>query len=217
MVPYIFLSCIHRKDNGKWEQTSKGEGKTVKLSIEEIICILEVLRKKSANWRGFHIFKNRKTEINIGWESEAREVLLVKIGEYKKKLRFPNTEFLTHLLEHILKEKIEFATSGTFATAESANERDDEKEYGLFTEQILARDGLQVVETTEYGVESIERIEIEAKIVAESPKALRLRLDTGKEFWVPKSTIHSQYDAKNRASMQNIILDKWIVDKNLFS
>ncbi|MHA1508743.1 MAG: hypothetical protein ACTSO6_08580, partial [Promethearchaeota archaeon] len=47
-TPYIFLSCINRKEDGTWEKTSEGEGKTVKLSIEEIICILEVLLKKSA-------------------------------------------------------------------------------------------------------------------------------------------------------------------------
>jgi hypothetical protein len=50
-APYIFLSCINRKEDGTWERTSEGEGKTVKISIEEIICILEVLLKKSANWR----------------------------------------------------------------------------------------------------------------------------------------------------------------------
>ena len=53
-VPYIFLSCFNRKEDGSWEKIHEGEGKTVKLSIEEIICILEVLDKKSAIWRGFH-------------------------------------------------------------------------------------------------------------------------------------------------------------------
>ncbi len=27
-VPYVFLSCINRKEDGTWENTSKGEGKT---------------------------------------------------------------------------------------------------------------------------------------------------------------------------------------------
>ena len=54
---YVFLSCINRKSDGKWEKPSHGEGKTVKITIEEIICILEVLHRKSANWRGYHVFK----------------------------------------------------------------------------------------------------------------------------------------------------------------
>ncbi|KKL78824.1 hypothetical protein LCGC14_2021000, partial [marine sediment metagenome] len=112
MVPYIFLSCINRKENGKWETTTKGEGKTVKLSIEEIICILEVLYRRSANWRGYHVFKDRKTEIYVGWEDESRQILQIRIGEYLKKLRFPNLNFMTLLLDHLLSEKIEFATSG---------------------------------------------------------------------------------------------------------
>ena len=77
MVPYIFLSCIYRKDDKTWEKTIKGEGKTVKISLEEIICILEVLRRKSANWRGYHVFEDRKTEIYVGWEDESRQVLQI--------------------------------------------------------------------------------------------------------------------------------------------
>jgi len=113
-VPYIFLGCIARKADGTWEKVSEKEGKTVKLSLEEIICILEVLNKKSANWRGTHVFKERKTEIYVGWESETREVIRIKIGEYVKKLRFPNLNLFILMLEHILGEKIEYATSGTF-------------------------------------------------------------------------------------------------------
>ena len=71
-LPHIFLSNINRKGDGSWEKPSKKEGKTVRLSIEEIICILEVLHKRSANWRGSHVFKERKTEIYVGWESEDR-------------------------------------------------------------------------------------------------------------------------------------------------
>ena len=50
-VAHIFISIINRKEDGTWERKAEGEGKTVKISMEEIICILEVLKKKSANWR----------------------------------------------------------------------------------------------------------------------------------------------------------------------
>jgi len=211
-VPYIFLSCINRKEDGKWENTSEGEGKTVKISIEEIICILEVLLKKSANWRGFHVFKERKTEIYVGWEKESREVIQIKIGEYIKKLRFPNLNFFTLMLEHILSEKIECATSGKSKKKSKDDATPEEGDYGIFSEQIIARDGLQVVETTEFGV-SEETIEIEAKVKVESPKALLITLESDKEFWIPKSTIHNNYDVENKKKLQTLIVDKWIIEK----
>ena len=211
-APYVFLSCINRKEDGTWENTSKGEGKTVKISTEEIICILEVLLKKSANWRGFHVFKERKTEIYVGWERESREVVQIKIGEYVKKLRFPNLNFFTLMLEHILSEKIEFATSGKFKTIAMDGDTPDESEYGVFSEHIIARDGLQVVETTEFGV-SEDTIEIKAKVKVESPKALLIILESDKEFWIPKSTIHNNYDVENKKKLQTLIVDKWIIEK----
>ena len=211
-VPYIFLSCINRKEDGTWERTSEGEGKTVKITIEEIICILEVLHKKSANWRGFHVFKERKTEIYVGWEKESHQVLQIKIGDYVKKLHFPNLNFFTLMLEHILTEKIEFATSGKTEKKSKDGDVHGESEYGVFSEQILARNGLQVVETTEFGVLK-ETIEVKAKIKVESPKALLITLESDIEFWIPKSTIHSEYDVKNKKKLQNLIVDKWIIDK----
>jgi hypothetical protein len=213
MVPYVFLSCINRKDDGTWEKTTKGEGKTVRISIEEIICIIEVLHRRSANWRGYHVFKDRKTEIYVGWEDESHQVLRVKIGDYIKKLRFPNLNFLTLMLEHILSEKIEFATSGTFeAKGKEKEELDEEVEYGVFAEHITARDGLHIVETTEYGA-SMDRVIIKAKIKVESPKALLIILESDEEFWIPKSTIHNEYDVKSR-ELQKFNVDKWIIEKH---
>ncbi|MFX1454740.1 MAG: hypothetical protein ACFFDB_05135 [Promethearchaeota archaeon] len=214
MVPYIFLSCISRKEDGTWEKTTKGEGKTVKISIEEIICILEVLYRRSANWRGYHVFKDRKTEIYAGWEDESRQVLLIRIGDYTKKLRFPNLNFLSLMLEHLLTEKIEFATSGTFESpTKEKREVDNEGEYGVFTEHITTRDGLHIVETTEYDT-SIDTIDIKAKIKVESPKALLITLESGEEYWIPKSTVHSKYDVNNKETLQNFVIDKWIIDKH---
>lgn len=213
ITPYVFLSCINRKDDGAWERPVKGEGKTVKLSIEEIICILEVLYRRSANWRGFHVFKDRKTEIYAGWEDESRQVLLIKIGNYMKKLRFPNLNFLTLLLEHLLSEKIEFATSGTFESErKEKQEVDEESEYGVFAEYITARDGLHIVETTEYDT-SIDTFDINAKIKVDSPKALMITLESGEEYWIPKSTVHSVYDVNNKEMFQRFVVDKWIIEK----
>jgi hypothetical protein len=211
--PYVLLSCINRNDEGEWEKISKGEGKTVKISIEEMICILEVLNKRSAIWRGYHVFKDRRNEIQVGWLDETREVLLVQLGSYKKKLRFPNVEFLKLLMNHLLIEKIEFATSNPTRTRGKGKSPTLAEDYSFFTENITSRDGLKVVETTEYPT-SVDVIEVNAKIKAESPKALLIAIDSDQELWVPKSTIHSEYDGKNKESFQKMIIDQWIVERN---
>jgi hypothetical protein len=185
--PYVLLSCINRNEEGEWEQVSKGEGKTVKITIEEMICILEVLNKKSAIWRGYHVFKDRRNEIQVGWIDESREVLLVQLGSYKKKLRFPNVDFLKMLMDHLLIEKIEFATSSPAKTRGKGKIPLVAEDYSFFTENITSRDGLKVVETTEYPT-SVDVIEVNVKIKAESPKALLITMDSDQELWVPKST-----------------------------
>ena len=210
-VPHIFITCIKKKDDNTWEKPTNGEGKTVKLSIEEIICILEVLERNCSNWRGYNVFKDEKTEIIVGWEDSSLQVLLFKIGNYEKKLRFPNTKFLMLFLDHILTEKIEFATSGTFKIKAKQGSI-KESDYGVFSENIFAKDGLQVIETTEYDALS-ETLEIEVKIKVESPKALLIVLDSGHEFWIPKSTVHSHYNVKEGENFQKLILDKWIIEK----
>jgi len=213
-VPFIFIRCLNRKEDGTWEKPSQNEGKTIRLSLEEIICIQEVLNKKSQNWRGYHVFRDEKTEIFVGWESEAREVLKFKIGNYKKKLKFPNTTFLSRLLDHISDEKIEYATSGTFET-KVKKEKIKDADYSVFTEHIKAKNGLQVVETTEFEL-SKDRLEINAKIKVESPKALLITLDTGNEFWIPKSTVHNEYNVNDKENFQKIKVDRWIIDRNIY-
>ena len=116
------------------------------------------------------------------------------------------------MLEHILSEKIEFATSGTFEAKEE-QKYDDEREYSVFSENIKARDGLQIIETTEYGA-NVDTIEILAKIKVESPKALLITLKTGEEFWIPKSTVHNSYEVKNKKKLQKFLVDKWIIEKS---
>ena len=73
-IPYIFIRCLNRKEDGTWEKPSQSEGKTIRLSLEEIICIQEVLNRRSQNWRGYHVFRDEKTEIFVGWESEAAKM-----------------------------------------------------------------------------------------------------------------------------------------------
>jgi hypothetical protein len=118
------------------------------------------------------------------------------------------------MLEHLLSEKIEFATSGTFESkTKGKKDVDDEAEYGVFAEHITARDGLHIVETTEYD-SSIDTVDIKAKIKVESPKALLITLESGEEYWIPKSTVHSVYDVNNKETLQKFVVDKWIIEKH---
>jgi hypothetical protein len=40
------LKCIKKKNDGIWEKPSKGEDKKIKCSLEEMIMILQVLKRK---------------------------------------------------------------------------------------------------------------------------------------------------------------------------
>ncbi|MFX1574328.1 MAG: hypothetical protein ACFFB0_16430 [Promethearchaeota archaeon] len=105
--PYMFLRCIKSKADGSWEKPSKNEGKTIKIDLEEIVMILQVLTRKSESWKTVHIFKDNKTSISFQWNQDT---LWVNIGEYGKKLLYPQVEICRLLFQHILNEKIEFAT-----------------------------------------------------------------------------------------------------------
>jgi len=39
--PYMFLRFIKNKSDGEWEKPSKGEGKAIKFSLEEMVSILQ--------------------------------------------------------------------------------------------------------------------------------------------------------------------------------
>jgi hypothetical protein len=73
------------------------------------------------NWRGYHIYKQESTEIHLYWKDKAKSICVFEIGSYKKEFKFPDTKLFTLLLNHILFEKIEFATSGS-ATLKPIND-----------------------------------------------------------------------------------------------
>jgi len=106
--PFIFLQFIKKKENGTWEKLSLKEEKTIKCNLEEIIMILRVLEGKEKSWSTVHVFKEEKTSISVSWEGEAK--LWFNVGDYPKMLKFAQIEILRRLIDHILQEKIEFAT-----------------------------------------------------------------------------------------------------------
>ena len=54
---YIFVTCIKKKPDSSWEKPTLKEGKTVRLSLEEIIMILRVLNRKAKNWISYHDYQ----------------------------------------------------------------------------------------------------------------------------------------------------------------
>lgn len=107
---FIFIQSIKRKGKNSWEKPSKGEGKNIKLSLGEMIMIFKVLDGVKDSWSTYHRYRDESTQISFNWQES---VLWINIGEYAKKLQSPNIDILKLLLNHLIKEKIEFATGGT--------------------------------------------------------------------------------------------------------
>ncbi len=108
--PFIFLQCIKKKQNGTWEKPSLSEGKIVRLTIEEIIQVIDVFSNKTS-WNTVHKYKEKSTRIAINWDKD-NQGFWINVGPYSRIIKFPQSEFLRRLLKHLMLEKIEFATSG---------------------------------------------------------------------------------------------------------
>lgn len=108
--PFIYFQCIRKKENGVWEKPSLNEGKIVKLNMGEIIEMLFILSQKKREWSTIHTFNNITTRISIK-EHETDQAFWINIGNYNRLLKSPQSELLKRLFEHMLQEKIEFATT----------------------------------------------------------------------------------------------------------
>ncbi|MFX1321978.1 MAG: hypothetical protein ACFFAQ_10065 [Promethearchaeota archaeon] len=204
--PFIFLKCIKKRGDGAWEKPSKGEGKTVKCNLDEIIMILQVLNRKIKSWSSFHNFNNLKTQISFQWEEEK---VWINIGNYSKMLNFAQVEILRLLLEHILKEKIEYATSSRISVVKNKSKNIEmNKAINTATEievnpDISNKKNSKIIETSQ----------IEGNIEAETKNALLINFNDGNEIWVPKSIIRSQNNL-NKDLAQTFLIDTWFLKKN---
>lgn len=105
--PFIFLTCVRKKRDGNWEKTSQGEGKTIRLSLEEMVSIKEVFKKCPSSWKSVHKYKDEMTGIEFVSRENPSLPYLLKIGSYPKPLTFAQGEIFRMLLEHLITEKIE--------------------------------------------------------------------------------------------------------------
>lgn len=228
--PFIFLKFLKKKASNVWEKPSKGEGKTIKISIEEMITTLYVLYGKLHTWSGFHSFKDEKTSISLGWD-EKKEIFWIRVDEYAKSLKFPQTEFFKLLLEHLIKEKVIFATSGNNSlnkkdlNKNNSNDLIDYFESDSFFENLDDFNGINKDEkfssinskkSISDNKKSSPKQTIKARLKNSTDKALLLIFGNGKEVWFPKSTINNleKIDLYQNSSQQRFLIDAWILQKN---
>ncbi len=206
--PFMFFRLIKSKNNGSWEKPSSGEGKVIKFSIEEMVWIIRVLENEVNSWSSYHTFKDSKTQISFKWEDGKHDKLWVHIGSYSKVLEYAQFTILNMLLKHILKEKIEFATTPTSYKKSNPNQSNSL----IVQEEVITTDVTSP--SDEDNDDKPSKIKnVDGSIKGETDKALLIQFNNGLEVWIPKSTIHSGFD-NIKDKMQNFAIDNWILRKN---
>jgi len=196
---FIFLQCIQKKSDGYWEKPSNGEGKTIKINMDEMVMILEVLNKKLQNWSSYHKFNEVNTQISFKWEDEKKQRLYINIGKYSKMLNYAQTEILRLLLKHLLKEKIEYATSWNLSK-NKLEKRPREK----------TRMPIELIKPDK---QNSQTIPIEGAIKGETQKALLINFDDEHKLWIPKSAISIGYNPEIDMA-QTFHIASWLLRKN---
>jgi hypothetical protein len=226
----VFFTFTRKKQDGSWEKFKKGEGKSIKLSLEEIAMILEVLKSHRESWSTVHSFKQEKTPIKIEWEQNKQDRLWISVGKYNKMLNIAQIKILTALLTHIFKEKIEFATvplniGDASQSKEIVNIKGENKQKTqsplknvlVIKEEIVSPSSQRKNSNQEIPIRIVKKddnsISLLGIIKAETRKAILIEFGDNKQTWIPKSQIHSDFDP-NIEKEQEFIIDTWILKKN---
>ncbi len=110
---YSYFRFIKKNDAG-WERPSENGGKAIKLSIQELICILDVLNGEKESWNTVHKYNSETTSLSFACENRTQYSFKFSVSSgsngYVKQIIYPESKFLRILLDHIIKEKIENAT-----------------------------------------------------------------------------------------------------------
>jgi len=200
--PALFITFIRKKEDGSWEKPSKKEGRAIKFSLVDIAFILQVLRGDKNAWNTVHSFEQRRISISIERDSDNRESLKVKAGDYLIVLNYGEAEVFKALLEHAFQEKVIGSTE--------VKKREDFSELKKERSQETTRESLE---------EKKENVLRESTVLTgactgETEKALLIDFEgNNKEIWIPKSTIRSSFDS-NITDSQTFEIDTWILKKN---
>ncbi len=227
--PYFFLRCIKKKSDGSWEKPSKGEGRSVRLSLEELVSILRVLRGEVSAWNTTHSYKEQQTSITVYWSSSSskeKKDLWIIVAEYKKMMNVTQAEVLKLLLEHILHEKIEFSTIQQSKKEDIMEEPEAEEiveesppaTTEIINEELVESPAEVVVKEAppvQNGKKSGKKsyTTVTGSVGGSTEKAIKVNLNKeGFETWIPKSVINSEYDASIK-SEQEFSVELWWLDK----
>jgi len=197
--PFLFLQCFQKKQDGSWEKPSNGDGKTIKINLDEMVMILEVLNKRLENWSSYHKFNEVNTQISFKWEDEKMQRLYINIGKYSKMLNYAQTEILRLLMKHLLEEKIENATSWILSK--------DRSEKGVREKRKTS------IELIKPNKQDDQTIPIEGSIKGETQKALLINFNDEHKLWIPKSAISLGYNAEIDMT-QTFHIATWLLRKN---
>ena len=209
---FIFFKCIKKKPDNSWEKPTLGEGKTIKISLDEMVCILHVLRRKSDSWSSYHAYNDKKTQISFSWEDGQKKKLWINIGSYSKMLGFAQVEIFKLLLKHLIKEKIENATISNVVKNKNNEIREPKREMTDHMRNVSSNAKIGNDLSQETKVDK-EKTSIKGSIKAETDKALLIVFNNGQEVWIPKSIIHSKF-LSDSSSDQEFIVNSWILEKN---
>lgn len=106
--PWLFFRFLKKKFDNVWEKPSLKEGKVIKINLLELISIRQLLHDGKGKWAGFHTFGEEKTSITFEFVDDSFNI---SCSGYQKIMKSAEFILLRELLDHITKEKIEYATS----------------------------------------------------------------------------------------------------------
>jgi len=219
---FFFLKFIKKRNDDSWEKPSKGEGKSIKFSLEEMTHILRVLRKEKLSWKTTHIFEGNSTHISFKWDND-KERFHINGGDYHKMLNYAEIVVFKALLEHVFEEKITHSTvnSTNIGFKQSVGADSKVKNSGLIvTEEIKGKSEPKNLNSKQLPSPQLEKINLDdetAKVggvcEGKTEKALLILFESGKQVWIPKSTIRSGFDEGSN-KMQDFTIDTWVLKKN---
>ncbi len=180
--------------------------------------IIRVLEKEISSWSSFHTYKDNKTQISFKWQEGEKGKLGVHVGSYSKILDYSQYKILELLLNHILNEKIAFATiPQTFTKPTSTISNDSIIQKGVSSINVVNSFEEKQVTKNNFNFSNNEvrdkKQMLNGAIKGETDKALLIKFENDSEIWIPKSTIHSNFTIEKNTN-QNFTIDSWILKKN---
>jgi hypothetical protein len=234
--PFLFFRFLKKKGDGVWEKPSQGEGKNIKFNLLELIALIDVFKGVLPKWTTVHKFGQETTPISA--ENKAGNVY-ISIPGYSRMIKYPETELVARLLDHILGEKVEFATAGFQTPHQKYHDKtlqpvppspltaqpvptDIPEDYPVGIEQFEAStplptsSGVNSEERARAWFETLEKREnyllVPGEITARREKALSFHVLGFKEVWLPLSQIEGQ---AAHPPAGGLWLSDWILGKKL--